>query len=299
MKNKLAMIMLPLIVFVTVLQVNATRSTAFVKGETDEGYESDIQEEEGSEIEVSDIEINEFEEEMVVGGTQSIAAEILPPDATNQNIEYTSTNPEVATITSTGKITALAKGQTKIIIKAGEIVKDLTLTVKVATDMIAVDEKYLVLKVGSNYRIKARVLPPEAEQSLTYRCTGEDVISVNRSGLIKARNVGAASVIISNGDAQRAIAVIVNRYGQSDGADKMVTQAEKQDVIPLTDPLLDILVASIEDTIYYEANGGVIISKTVLKYLYESKKSLVVLHDGYSVTVRRAMICSSTVCANG
>lgn len=175
-------------IFVKAEQIEK-KFTITVKGKTIE-----------NKIIVSDIEISEFEEEMEVGKTQNISATVLPSDAENQSITYKSTNSQVATISSTGKITGISKGSTTIQLKAGDVTKEVKLTVNIPTSSIDVNKTYIVLRSGSTYQLKAQVLPKDAEQRLLYRSTNEDVLSVNDSGTIQSRKTGKASVIVSNGD---------------------------------------------------------------------------------------------------
>lgn len=236
-------------------------------------------------ISVADIEIGEFEPEMQVGKTQTITGTIFPADATKQTIEYSSSNPGVATISSTGKITAVSKGSTTIKLKADGITKEVGLTVKVMTTKIDVNETYVVLKVGSSFQLKAQVLPKESQQALTYKCTNNEVLSVNSSGLIKTLKEGKSSVIISNGDLKKSVTVIVNKEGRADTVETKA-QIEDNNVVASLDMLLEVLTNSEEDTVYFEAGEEKTITKDILKYLYESKKTVILLSDGYSITIK-------------
>lgn len=75
-----------------------------------------------------------------VGSTTTYSAVVAPTNATNKTVTYESSNETVATIDSTGLVTALAAGTTTITAKQGEIVSNsITLTV---TEPIALDAKY-------------------------------------------------------------------------------------------------------------------------------------------------------------
>ena len=68
---------------------------------------SDFTEPETENIPVEDIELSEFNEEMYVKDTQNLTATIIPSDATEQTVKYTSSDSSVATVSSTGKLTAV------------------------------------------------------------------------------------------------------------------------------------------------------------------------------------------------
>ncbi len=65
-------------------------------------------------IPVEDIELPEFNEEMYVKDTQNLSATIIPTNASEQKIRYTSSNTSVARISSIGKLTAVGKGSCKL-----------------------------------------------------------------------------------------------------------------------------------------------------------------------------------------
>ena len=51
---------------------------------------------------------------LLVGSTENLKATISPSEATSENIVWTSSDPEVATISNSGKITAKSVGSTII-----------------------------------------------------------------------------------------------------------------------------------------------------------------------------------------
>lgn len=239
-------------------------------------------------IYVRDIEISEFQEEMEVGKTQTITTTVLPSDATDQTVKYSSTNPKVATISNTGEIKAIAKGSTTIQITCGEVKKELNIKVKFPTTNIVVEETYMVLKIGSSYQIKARVTPKEANQKLTYYSTDNSVISVNQYGRVKALHVGKSSVVISNGDYKRAITFIVNEQGSASSKEtEKETIDDSEEVLSAsTNEMLEQIINATEENVIIESSGGTIITKEILKYLYENKKILTVKSEGYSIFIR-------------
>ena len=67
---------------------------------------------------VNKIVLSESDFEILNGATKTITAEVFPSNATNKNISWSSSNPDVAKISSDGTITALSKGETTITAKA-------------------------------------------------------------------------------------------------------------------------------------------------------------------------------------
>ena len=67
---------------------------------------------------VNKIVLSENDFQMLKGTTKTITAEVLPSNATNKNISWSSSNSNVAKISSDGIITALSKGETTITAQA-------------------------------------------------------------------------------------------------------------------------------------------------------------------------------------
>lgn len=63
---------------------------------------------------VSGITLDKTELALTVGDTQTLAATILPSDAANKSVSWSSDNPSVATVDENGKVTAVAEGTAKI-----------------------------------------------------------------------------------------------------------------------------------------------------------------------------------------
>jgi len=70
-----------------------------------------------SSIPVTDVKLNKSVTTRVIGSTFTLNATILPSDATNQNINWTSSNESIAKVDD-GTITALTRGTTSIIVTA-------------------------------------------------------------------------------------------------------------------------------------------------------------------------------------
>lgn len=67
----------------------------------------------GDPVAVTDVQLNQSELSLEVGGTATLTATVLPADATNKAITWSSSNTAVATVDN-GKVTAVAKGESTI-----------------------------------------------------------------------------------------------------------------------------------------------------------------------------------------
>ena len=148
--------------------------------------------------EVKDIPIEEIKlslENTTIqkGEAVNLKVEIVPSNATNRSLTYTSSNSGVVTVDTTGKLFAVSSGNATITVKAKNGVMQ-TIDVKVYSKVtgIKLKEQDLCLEVGQNYSIVPIILPEDADnKKVNYYSSEENIATVDENGNIKA---------ISNGD---------------------------------------------------------------------------------------------------
>jgi len=136
--------------------------------------------------------------EMMVGDNVTANATLSPAEA--GNLEFTSTNASVVTVTDMGEITAVGEGIAIISVKftgndkyyAAES-KNILVTVKKIPTSISADEK-VAMKVGDNVTVNATLSPAEAGE-LEFTSGDVNVVTVNDMGEITA--VGEGSTFIT------------------------------------------------------------------------------------------------------
>ncbi|MGP1475615.1 MAG: IdeS/Mac family cysteine endopeptidase [Treponema sp.] len=143
---------------------------------------------------------------LVKGTTYQLEAAVLPENADNKKISYTSSNKTVISVSANGLISAENIGTTTITLKAENISKTINVTVtpthiNVASIAVAsIDENVSIVK-GGTHQLSATVKPENAtNKTLTYSSDREDIASVDTNGLISAKKVGTASVTIHAAD---------------------------------------------------------------------------------------------------
>lgn len=244
-------------------------------GDVTNSFNLKVKKADDDKVAVKDIEISDYEEKIVVGETMTITAKILPIYATETNITYKSENSAIATVNSSGEVKGIKKGDVTILVSAGGITKRVNLKVVVNTKRISVNNDYLVLKPGSNSQITAKVYPEDSPQDIKFKSMDSAVAEVTSDGVVTAKKVGNTCIVVSNGDNSISITVIVNNSGR----------ASKKSSGDDTDEI----VGEGEDDIYcsgfIDPKTCVMLSKEMLKYLYENKKSTTVMGEGYSIRV--------------
>ena len=221
-------------------------------------------------IEVKDVEIANYEKELNVDATMNLTVTVLPENATDSTVTYNSSNPEIATVSSTGEVKGIAPGQVDILVKAGTITKKASIIVKIPTTAIQLNSDYQVMKQNATFQLKATVQPAGAAEHLTYKSTNEKVATVSATGLIKAKACGNAAIIVTNGDMHVSVSVIVNQDGVANDGVTSTTEIKQEN-------------NSFPEEV--NAQKYVVISKEMLKYYYENENTLTVHGDGYTMYV--------------
>ena len=132
-----------------------------------------------------------------IGNTTVISATILPYDATDKRVHWSSDNMSVATVHETGQITAVGNGSATITVTTNDQSKTATCVITVSqyvTD-ITFDNTPLDLLPGDTCALVAAVTPTNAnDKSLNWSSDNSSVASVDENGYVTAFAKGKATI---------------------------------------------------------------------------------------------------------
>jgi uncharacterized protein YjdB len=148
-----------------------------------------------------------------LGSTQQLNATIAPANATNQNINWTSSNASVATVNAYGLVTAVTAGITTITATTVDGNKTATSAVTVAAIPVAsvsVTPTTASLYAGNTQQLTATVTPTNAtNKNVTYSSSNTAIATVNSNGLVTAVSAGTANITTTTQDGNKtAVAAI-------------------------------------------------------------------------------------------
>jgi len=142
---------------------------------------------------------------LTVDETATLEATVLPNNATDNTVTWTSDKPEVATVEA-GVVKAVAAGTATITAKAGEKTATCVVTVKakapevIAVTNITLNKTELTLVAGSSETLTATVEPDNAtDKTVTWESSNEDVVTVV-DGVVTAVAVGEAGIKATAGE---------------------------------------------------------------------------------------------------
>lgn len=139
---------------------------------------------------------NSFGGSLLVGQTGTIITTIVPTNATNKTLKWTSSNTGVATVDSTGKVKGVGPGSATITATSTDgysISKSTTITVIQQATNISISGSSSITKGGST-KLVANLTPSNANESLTWSSSNTGIATVDSSGKVKGIGVGTTTI---------------------------------------------------------------------------------------------------------
>ena len=138
-----------------------------------------------------------------IDDTATLIATIRPENATEREITWTSSNPEIATVSDQGEVVALQEGTCTVTVSAGGKSAECVVTVSrnvIPVKEVILSETSLTLKEGESYTLTATVTPADAtERTVTWKSGNPDVATVSDEGKIEAVHTGTCIITASAG----------------------------------------------------------------------------------------------------
>lgn len=168
------------------------------------------------EVQIEQIEIMIDNTTLKKGETKQLQVTILPEEAREHRLIYSSSNLEVATIDNNGIINAIRSGETTITVKAEEnsVKNEININVYSNVTGITLDQKEIYIPIEGTSNINGYIEPEDAnEKTIIYSTTNDKVATVNQNGMISAHEEGEANIIAeskenSNINAQCKVIVV-------------------------------------------------------------------------------------------
>lgn len=134
-----------------------------------------------------------------------LAAVISPANASSRSVTYTSSNPKVAAVTASGKVTAKKTGKAVITVTTENgRTAAVTVTVKQSPKKIKLSAKSKTLKVKKTYKVKVKFPAKTASYKVTFTSSKKSVASVDTDGKIRALKKGKAVITAKTFNGKKA-----------------------------------------------------------------------------------------------
>lgn len=161
------------------------------------------------EVPVTGVQLTPSSASLEVGESVSLTATVLPSNATNKAVAWTSTNSSVASVDNNGKVTGIAAGDAMIFVITveGSFAASSRITVSPSTpepvpvQSVSLDKTTLDLNVGENATLVATVLPESADdKTVTWSSSNTAVATVDATGKVTAVAAGEAVITVTTTD---------------------------------------------------------------------------------------------------
>jgi len=144
------------------------------------------------------LKLDKTELTLQVGKEETLTAAVLPAEATNKNVTWSSKNKSVATVDKNGKVTAIAGGTAVINATAedGGYTADCTVNVEVPVNGISLDKSFLRLVTGDAPTTLTAIIDPSNAtiQDVTWSSSNTAVVTVDENGAVTPVAEGTALI---------------------------------------------------------------------------------------------------------
>ena len=155
--------------------------------------------------EVAHISFDKTTLTLYVNESSQITATVLPDDADDRRLIWSSGDVDIARVSSNGEVTAVGVGETEITATANDgsgvsaVCRVTVLPIMVTS--IILDRESLELFDNSSFQLTATVLPYTAtDRTVTWQSSNDRVASVNADGTIYVWDVGETDIIATAND---------------------------------------------------------------------------------------------------
>ncbi|MEI6132301.1 MAG: Ig-like domain-containing protein [Bacillota bacterium] len=147
-----------------------------------------------------------------IGKTIMLTPTLSPSNASNVGLIWISTNEDVATVNSEGKVSAKTKGIAFILVVAnGELAAHCQVTVVQPVKGISLNKSKLNLSKGKSAKLIYTISPVNASnKSVVWKSSNSSVATVSSSGTVKALKKGKATISVTTIDGKFSSKCSVN-----------------------------------------------------------------------------------------
>lgn len=154
---------------------------------------------------IASLTINKTEATLIEGETVQLTVETAPIYATDHSVTWSSSNEDVATVDSTGKVVAIAAGKATITAAAndnsGLAVKCEVTVQKNQLTSLTINKTKATLIEGDSITLTVRTKPSSApDHSVTWSSSDENIATVDSTGKVMAIAEGKAIITVTAND---------------------------------------------------------------------------------------------------
>ena len=168
------------------------------------------------------ISLNKSSATLYTNESLQLSATVLPANADDNSVTWTSSDPIVAIVSSSGLVTALSPGNVTITVRTADgsnLSASCSVTVKQLATSISLNKTSATLYMGNSLQLTATVLPNNTtDKSVSWTSSNTNVATVSSEGLVTPVSTGTAIITVKTEDGSNLYAqcvVTVNQLATS------------------------------------------------------------------------------------
>jgi uncharacterized protein YjdB len=173
-------------------------------------------------VPVGKVELNKTTATIAVGGVEQLQATILPANATNKTVRWSSDNASIASVTATGLVTGVAPGLTVIrVTDASGTVRfaDCAVAVQeaaVAVTGVSINKSTATVSVNGSETLNHSIAPSNAtNKNVVWSSNNTSVATVDGNGTVTGISTGTATVTLTSEDGGLTSSCVVTVTGEA------------------------------------------------------------------------------------
>jgi len=166
---------------------------------------------------VASVSLNIVTTTLSIAQTVQLVATVLPSNAPNKSVTWSTSNSGVATVNSSGLVTAVGGGVATITVTTvdGSHTATATVTVSVATGVavrsITLNKVIINIPRNATFQLVPTILPANAtNKAVTYSSSIPSIATVSPTGLIQGVKRGTSIITVTTVDQGRTVSARVN-----------------------------------------------------------------------------------------
>lgn len=153
------------------------------------------------------LEVNQVNASLATGSYQLTYTITPNGQGVNKDVTWTSSAPNVATVSENGLVTFVAPGKATIIAKTvdtglnGNLIDTCEFYINNPVRAVDLDYTSLTLKIGEQFRLTAAITPEDASnKKILWSSSDTNVCNVNENGMVTAVGSGSATILAKSED---------------------------------------------------------------------------------------------------
>lgn len=163
-------------------------------------------------IQISEIKLHLDKDTINKNERIKINMEILPEEAKENKVYFSSSNPNIALVDDEGIILGVSSGNATITARANSgASRSIKISVYSPVTDILLDTENITLQIGQTFTLNPIIYPHDAtNKNISFNSQNENIAKIDEKGIITALQEGKTTMTVCTEDGQKQASLIVN-----------------------------------------------------------------------------------------